>query len=1023
MPEVFEDARKYVRSGAMNSHQTVDLRVRVAGPFEKVPHVAVAGEISAWDIPLEVQVTLDVAGDAIGKLSLSLPPGAYAYKLLVNGAWTLDSDARRTRSENMRRNQVLAVGATPEPLLFAPGPPWIAEMDRGAVWVIAALRHGNGQTLTLCWKEPADEIEHRTVMSRVSEEDEHAVFEAIVPISSRKAHIEFLLENGRRLGDENGAPLLWTAHLDTTPAWWREAVVYTVFVDRFRPRVLHPKWSRDPGPQKYAGGHLDGIAYALPELAKMGITVVYLTPIHLAANCHRYDMVDPFTIDPRVGGKPALARLLEKAHGLGMRVVLDFTCSHAGDGFFAYEDVKKNGRSSPYAHWFTWSKNGRLIHYGTRKDAPLFNVHDADVRAYFLDLVKTVALWGVDALRLDAAAEVPFDFARQIRRTFREIRPDGLVFAEFVHLHSHRYIDEQGADATTEFGFFDLVAPFLAYGHLTASEVARRLLMLERERGAESFRALRFLCTHDHPRLATLAQLRGRTYVVPLGFLLLFTLPGIPNLLYGEELGLCADRPEQTREDVWPDRMPRPWPAAETTWANDWRPLLEQLATLRRERLALRGGALSFAHGEDEVLVYRREANDEILDIAMNTGTAAAAVELDDDIFSEIEVLLRIGEVEILGQQINMGPGAGAIFRRYRRESPQKLALIGAGVLRNRDFVASAQRVSSRPTRLDVALTERCNLRCAHCITHAPARTASRQAREWSPWLIDRLRDDFAHAEYLGFVHGGESLVSPQLAPVLEALRQERRGLPTMVHLLTNGILLTAKKAEELVQLGVKSIAVSLDGATARTNDGIREGGRFPQIIDNLRDVAKMRRNKQLDVRLGISMVLMAQNLHEVEAMVDLCAELGFDWLKLEEVAPVNAFAQKSLVRLDQGFAAEVVRKACIRGNDRGVVIVDHTVERPIWRCQLDQDEMGKTFLEADGFANGTMIHPCRSAWEIACIEANGDVRLGHFYGPALGNVAEKPLRVLWNVVMAQEAREQAMAARPCKKGPVTCLR
>lgn len=1012
-----------LRSAAMNSHQSVDLRVRVAGPFEKVPHVAVAGEISAWDIPLDVHMTLDAAGDAIGVLPLSLPPGAYAYKLLVNGAWTLDPDVERTRSESGRRNHVFAVGATPEPLLFAPGPPWISEMDRGGVRVVAALRNGNGRALTLLWKEPADEIEHRTAMSRVGEEDEHALFEAIVPISSGKAHLEFLLDDGRRLGDEKAAPLVWSAPPDTTPDWWREAVVYTVFVDRFRPRVLHPKWSRDPGPQKYAGGHLDGVTHALPELSAMGVTVVYLTPIHLGANCHRYDMVDPFTIDPRVGGKPALDRLLEKAHALGMRVVLDFTCSHAGDGFFAYEDVKKNGRSSPYAHWFTWSKSGKLIHYGTRKDAPIFNVHDADVRAYFLDLVKTVAQWGIDSLRLDAAAEVPFDFARQIRRTFQEIRPDGLVFAEFVHLHSYRYIDEQGADATTEFGFFDLVAPFLAYGDLKAAEVARRLPMLERERGAGSFRALRFLCTHDHPRLATLAHLRGRSYVVPLGFLLLFTLPGIPMLLYGEELGLWADRPEQTREDVWPDRMPRPWPEEGTPWPNDWRPLISQLAELRRELPVLREGLLSFAHGEEDVIVYRRETNGEIVDVAMNLGRTATRVELDDDTHPEIEVLLRIGDIEVQGQQIHFGPGAGTILRRYRRESSRKLALAGAGVLRNRDFVASNARVSSRPTRLDIALTERCNLRCAHCITHAPARTAMREAREWSPWLIDRLRDDLAHTEHLGFVHGGESLVSSQLFPVLEALQQARRGLPTTVHLLTNGILLTARKVEELAHHGVKSIAVSLDGATESTNDTIRIGGRFQQIVENLWQAAKVRRDKQLDVRLGISMVVMSQNVGELEAMVDLCADLGFDWLKLEEAVPVNTFAKKSLVHLDQGFAVDAVKNAMARGTERGIVMVNHTVDRPIWRCQFEQDETGKIFLEADGFANRTMIHPCRSAWEIACIEANGDVRLGHFFGPVLGNVSEKPLAILWNGSVAQEAREHAMAARPCKKGPVTCIR
>jgi len=287
----------------MKSHQAVELSVRVAGPFKKAPHVAVAGEIRAWDMPLTVPVHVDADGDASGQLNLSLPPGIYAYKLLVDGAWTLDARALRTRSEGKRCNHVLCVGGTPEPLLFAPGPPWIVEMERGGVRVVAALRRGNGQALSLCWQEPADAQEHRTPMNCVGDEDEHRIFEARIPVSSGKLQLRFLLDDDTPIGDEQGVPMTWHAPPDMTPAWWREAVVYTIFVDRFRPRALNSKWLQDPGPQKYAGGHLDGITEALPMLTEMGVTVIYLTPIHVGANCHRYDMVDPTVIDPRVGGE------------------------------------------------------------------------------------------------------------------------------------------------------------------------------------------------------------------------------------------------------------------------------------------------------------------------------------------------------------------------------------------------------------------------------------------------------------------------------------------------------------------------------------------------------------------------------------------------------------------------------------------------------------------------------------------------------------------------------------------------
>lgn len=103
--------------------------------------------------------------------------------------------------------------------------------------------------------------------------------------------------------------------------------------------------------------------------------------------------------------------------------------------------------------------------------------------------------------------------------------------------------------------------------------------------------------------------------------------------------------------------------------------------------------------------------------------------------------------------------------------------------------------------------------------------------------------------------------------------------------------------------------------------------------------------------------------------------------------------------------------------------MVDHTIDRPVWRCRLEEDEPGKTFLEADSFANRSLIHPCRGPWEIAGIEANGDVRMGHFFGPVLGNIAETPLAMLWNNEAARNERHRAMASRPCKNGLVTCLR
>src|SRR5690606_38943245 len=98
--------------------------------------------------------------------------------------------------------------------------------------------------------------------------------------------------------------------------------------------------------------------------------------------------------------------------------------------------------------------------------------------------------------------------------------------------------------------------------------------------------------------------------------------------------------------------------------------------------------------------------------------------------------------------------------------------------LRDRDLASGAAIASSRPTRFFFSVTERCNLRCAHCITHAPERTRSGTARTMTPAVLDALRDALGLARYFAFVHGGESLTAPIFYAVLSAIRDARGGEP-----------------------------------------------------------------------------------------------------------------------------------------------------------------------------------------------------------------------------------------------------
>jgi MoaA/NifB/PqqE/SkfB family radical SAM enzyme len=334
------------------------------------------------------------------------------------------------------------------------------------------------------------------------------------------------------------------------------------------------------------------------------------------------------------------------------------------------------------------------------------------------------------------------------------------------------------------------------------------------------------------------------------------------------------------------------------------------------------------------------------------------------------------------------------------------------------------RRASDRaeyPRRVDVSLTERCNLKCAHCITLAPERTARGTARRMTPFILSRLHAALRYAEHVGFVHGGEALTSSIFFDFLEAIREARCGEPTMVHLLTNGMLLARATTERLAQGGVRSISVSLDGARAATNDAVRSGAVFDSIVQNLGDAVRARKEGHFDLRLGLSTVVFPDNLKELSDIVDLAGDIGLDWVKFEELVPATPFARTSLLHLDDAQTRSAVKRACRRATERGIIALDHTTPMPSWVCALDERTESRERHHADEFINRTTLNPCRDAWELACIEPNGDVMIGAFHGTRAGNLAECDMLELWNSQAAREERRRARLARRCLGGEVIC--
>lgn len=994
-----------------------------------VTRVDLLGEPSDWRNPIAFERADEGGFVAV----VDLPTGVYQYKLLesvsdVETSWMLDSRNPRTRSAGGRRNNVIVVDGAPEPWLFAPSPPWMTELARGGLRVLVGARRSSITPapggMHVAWSEDEGSTWSRAKLAHAFDEDEHVFSTAVIAASAPSILVAIEADGAARFE----ARWSRTPAAERTPAWWSRAVLYGIFVDRFRPEHDRADWERgavgqphDDGRTLRAGGHLEGIRRSLGDLVDLGVNTLYLTPVHVGASAHRYDIVDPLRVDPDLGGEEAYDALVRDARARGIRIVQDISFAHAGRGFPPYDDVERNGLGSRWASWFIW-RDGQLVHYGRRTDAPLIDQTNAEVQALVLDAVAFWAKRGVSGLRLDMTAEVPIALGRRIRRRFRELVPDGIVFGEVVPQHAWRWRSEGIVDAATDFGFHELMTDLVCSSSASAEETLEKLAQSDLLRGGDArVESVRFLSTHDHARLATLASAKGAAERLPLAYVLLATLPGIPMLLYGEELGLRSSAPDRDPEDVWPDRMPMPWGSAGHDPA--LRATMRSLLHARHDSEALRSGALQLLFADRTTLVYRRELEGEVVDVALNFDQEPKRIELEDDENPRLAPIASIGGAGIMGSSLTMPPLSALVARReraYGRAVSPVLARRNLA-LRDRDLVAGAPRAAARPSRFLFSVTERCNLRCAHCITHAPERTESGTARTMTRAVLDALAGDLGFADYFAFVHGGESLTAAIFFDVLEAIAAARGAERYVAHLLTNGVMLDVKTAERVVKRGVSSISVSLDGATAETNDVIRVGGRFREVKQNLRRVLAWRAAERVDLRIGLSCVVLQQNLHELVALVDLGADLGVDWIKLEEGVPATAFAQRSLVSVRARDVRAGIDQALSRGRERGLVMVDHTIEREVWRCRLDDET--RAFLEADEIANRSTIHPCRMAWETACIEPNGDVRACDFFGPILGNVMQTPLAELWNVPAAQQLRRDASLSRLCApSGPVVCV-
>ena len=350
------------------------------------------------------------------------------------------------------------------------------------------------------------------------------------------------------------------------PKWAKGKVVYQIFPDRFSGGEHEKLWYQSPLKNWRAlyGGTLRGIIEKLDYLKDLGVDIIYMTPIFLSKSNHKYDTTDYFKIDPGFGTKEDLKELVDKAHALGMYVMLDGVFNHTAMNFFAFEDLKEKGAKSKYADWYypksfpiecQFGKKPNYLSFGYFGGMPKLNTTNKEVRQYIYDVV---IYWmkecKIDGWRLDVGDEISHGFWKEFRKQVKTFKEDALIVGE-NWFYSPSYLQGDEWDSLMNYHFRDAVIGFVGEGKLTATEFAGKMGFMRGTIHPETYDVLwNLIDCHDTPRFMHLVKNAKRKQLLAASIQILSH--GCPMLYYGDEIGMTGGNdPDCRRGMLWDKGM------------------------------------------------------------------------------------------------------------------------------------------------------------------------------------------------------------------------------------------------------------------------------------------------------------------------------------------------------------------------------------------------------------------------------------------------------------------------------------
>ncbi|MFA5527574.1 MAG: bifunctional glycogen debranching protein GlgX/4-alpha-glucanotransferase, partial [Peptostreptococcales bacterium] len=438
--------------------------------------------------------------------------------------------------------------------------------------------------------------------------------------------------------------------------------------------LIHGHWNDTPfyirdkkgGIKRWTffGGNLKGIIKKLPYLEELGATILYLNPIFEAASNHKYDTGDYHKVDPMYGDMETFVTLVQEARKIGISIILDGVFSHTGSDsryFNKYGNYPELGayqsEKSPYYSWYKWKEPGKTYEswWGV-EDLPNVN----ELNPSFQDFIfgsenSVIQFWlrkGIKGWRLDVADELPVEFIRKLRQAIHKVDSEAILIGEVWEDASNKssygemrqYFSGEKLDSTMNYPLRKILLSYLLE-KIDGREAVNRMMNLYENYPLENVRAaMNIIGSHDRIRIltilgdapheASLTQQEREDYRLTdearkkaierlkLLALMQITLPGVPCIYYGDEVGL------EGYSDPY-NRGTFPW-GHEDKVLQHW---YKRIIRLYKEYEVFLNGQFSPFNMDKDLLGFRSTGDGEEMIVCVNRNcceSVEAVLRLDD---------------------------------------------------------------------------------------------------------------------------------------------------------------------------------------------------------------------------------------------------------------------------------------------------------------------------------------------------------------------------------------------------------